>query len=262
MAQRVSIGTAWSEAADFVRREKKLLAPLMLALMVVPATVSQLVQPNNPFAGPGGFQPWMAIAVVALLMGLVGQMAVSGLAMGFRGPLGATIIHALKRLPVVAVSFVSFFLLVGLALIPLIVVLTLAGGGAESGASTLANFLTLLALFGAGPRILLAPAIAMNEQLGPWGLVKRTWRASRGQYWRLLGFFVLFLAASLIMALAVSAVVGSIATLALGPSEPMSVSRLLVALAGGLVQGIAGTLYAAMLGRIVVQLAPGSTSGT
>ena len=262
MAQRVSIGTAWSEAAEFVRREKKLLAPLVLALLVVPATVSQLVQPNNPFVGPGGFQPWMAIAVVALLMGLVGQMAVSRLAMGSSGSLGATIIHALKRLPVVAVAFVLFFLLVGLTLIPLVVVLTLIGGGAASGAAKLANFLTLLGLFGAGPRILLAPAIAMNEQLGPWGLVQRTWRASRGQYWRLLGFFVLFLAASLIMALAASAVVGSIATLALGPSEPMSVSRLLVALAGGLVQGIAGTLYAAMLGRIVVQLAPGSTSGT
>ena len=50
--------------------------------MVVPATVSQLIQPGNPFAGPGGFQPWMVIASLALLAGLVGQMAVSRLAMG------------------------------------------------------------------------------------------------------------------------------------------------------------------------------------
>ena len=125
----------------------------------------------------------------------------------------------------------------------------------------LANFLTLLALFAAAPRILLAPAIAMDESVGPWGLVKAAWRASRGRYWRLLGFFVLFLIATLIVALAVSAVVGSIAALALGPSEPMSVSRLTVALASGLVQGVVATIYAAMIGRIVAQLPERSTSG-
>ena len=110
MTTSVSIGTAWSEAAAFVRREKKLLAPLVLALMVVPATVSQLVQPSNPFAGPDGFRPWMAIAVIALLAGLVGQMAVSCLAMGWTGSLGEAITLALKRLPIAIAAFLLFFL--------------------------------------------------------------------------------------------------------------------------------------------------------
>jgi hypothetical protein len=56
-------------------------------------------------------------------------------------------------------------------------------------------------------------------------------------------------------------VVGSVATLALGPPEPLSVSRLAIALAGGLVQGVVATLYAAMIGRLLLQLPGGSTSG-
>ncbi len=260
MARSISIGTAYSEAASFVRREKKLLAPLVLALMVVPATVSQLVQPSNAFAGSGGAQPWMAIAALALLAGLLGQMALSRLALGWHGSLGETMILALKRLPATLGALLLFFLCISLLLIPVIVVLSLLGGGA-SGAKT-ANLLALVTIFGAVPRILLAPAIAMDRPLGPWALVKATWRATEGQYWRMLGFFLLFLTASLIFAIAASSVVGSIATLAIGPPEAMSVSRLVIALVGGLVQGVITTIYAAMIGRIVAQLPGRSTSGT
>lgn len=260
MTKGVSIGTAWTEAAAFVRREKKLLAPLVLALMVVPATVSQLVQPANPFAGPDGFHPWMAIALIALLAGLVGQMAVSRLAMGWNGSLGEAILLAVKRLPTVIAAFILFFVCLALVLIPIIVVLMLAGGA--GGTAKLANLVTLLTVFGAAPRILLAPALAMDRGLGPWKLVKATWQATRAHYWRLLGFFLLFLAASLIFAMAAASVVGTLATLALGPAEPMSVARLVVALAGGVVQGGVATIYAAMIGRIVTRIVDQSTSGT
>lgn len=260
MTTGVSIGAAWSEAAAFVRREKKLLAPLVLSLMVVPATVSQLLQPNNPLAGPDGFRPWMAVAVIALMAGLVGQMAVSRLAMGWNGSLGETITLALKRLPTTIAALILFFLCLALALIPAIVMLTLIGGAAST--NKLANFLTLLTVFGAAPKILLAPAIAMDRQVGPWGLVKATWRAANDHYWRLLGFFLLFLAASLIFAMAAASVVGTLATLTLGKPEPMSVSRLTIALAGGLIQGVIATVYAAMIGRIVAQLPERSSSGT
>ena len=261
MARRLSIGTAWSEAAAFVRREKKLLAPLVLALMVVPATVSQLVQPSNPLAGQGGLAWWLGVALLALLAGLVGQMVVSRLAMGWSGSLGEAIVLALKRLPIALAAMLIYFLGVSLLLLVAIIVLTLIGGATAAGGK-LANLLSFLALFAAAPRVLLAPAIAMDRMVGPWGLVKAAWGATRGNYWRLLGFFLLFLAATLVFALAASSVVGSIATLALGKPDPMSVSRLTIALASGLVQGVVATIYAAMIGRIVAQLPEGSTSGT
>ncbi|MDQ3074053.1 MAG: hypothetical protein M3Q88_00370 [Pseudomonadota bacterium] len=264
MADGISIGVAWTGAAAFVRREKKLLAPLVLALMVLPVTVSQLVQPTNPFASSGGIKPWMVIAIISLLAGLVGQMAISRLAMGWEASLGAALRLAARRLPTTVAAFILFFLCVGLVVIPLTMVLMIAGGGADraSAGSGAANAMTLLAIFAAVPRIMLSPVIAMNESTGPWGLVKRSWRASRGQYWRLLGFFIMVLIASLILAIAASSVVGSLAALLIGPSNPLTISRLLVALTGGMVQAVIATIYAAMIGRIVAQLARGRpTSG-
>ena len=109
---------------------------------------------------------------------------------------------ALKRLPTTSAALSLYFLCLALVLIPAIVVLTIDRRH-RSGAK-LGNLLTLLVVFGAAPRILLAPALAMDERLGPWALLKATWRATHGQHRRLLGFFLIFLAASLILVMAVS----------------------------------------------------------
>ena len=255
MISNISIGAAYGEAAAFARREKRLVAPLVLAFMVLPMTVSQLVQPVDPFAGSGG-GGWIPVALVALLLQLLGQMVVSRLAMGWSGSVGEALRLAARRLPTAVGALLLYFAGLTLLMVPLITILLLAGGGGApgAGATRFINSLTLLALLVVVPRVMLVPPFAMAEAIGPVALVKRTWRAAQGQFWRLLGFFFLFLIASLILALAVSAVIGTLATLALGPAEPFSLSRLLIALGGGLVQGIAGTLYAAMVGRIAVQL--------
>jgi hypothetical protein len=160
-------------------------------------------------------------------------------------------------------GFFVFGLCISLALIPLIIVdMMLTGGSKEAGASPFIQTLSILLAFAAVPKVLPMPAMAMEEQGGPWRLLKRSWNATRGHYWRLLGFFLLFLLASQVLVRATTAVVGTFATLLIGAPHPLSVAQLLVALVVGLVQGIAGALYAAMLGRIVVQLGSGSTKGT
>jgi hypothetical protein len=50
--------------------------------------------------------------------------------------------------------------------------------------------------------------------------------------------------------------------LAFGRPEPWSVSLLLIALVGGLIQAAFVTIYSAMLARIAVQLDDAPTSGT
>ncbi len=266
MTNKISIGTAWGEAAAFVRRERRLIAPLVLAAMVLPVSLSQLVQPGSALAAGAGVQPWMAVAALALLVGLGGQMAISRLSMGWGGSLGAVIRLALTRLPTVVAAFFLFFLCLSIVMIPIIVVLTLVTGGAGQaaaggGAGQGVDGVALLLILALVPRILLAPGLAMDEQVGPWALVKRAWAASRGQYWRLAGFFLIFLAGSLLLALTASVLFGSVAVLVLGKAEPMSLSRLVVAVTGGLVQGAVATVYSAMVGRIVVQLARGSIKG-
>ena len=256
---RISIGTAYGEAAAFVRREHRLLAPLVLALLVLPVTLAQLAQPPRPLDGSDASRTWFAIAATAFVIGLVGQMAMAKLAMAPDRSVGGAIGEALRRFPTVLGAFLMFGLCMTLAMIPLVILNLILNGPPGQTASPL-QALPLIVAFAAAPKVLLVPALAMQERIGPWRLLKRSWNETRGQYWRLLGFFLLFLLASQILALAVTAVVGSLATLAIGAPRPWSVSQLLVALAIGLVQGVAATLYATMLGRIALQL-PGSTRG-
>src|SRR4029434_8247687 len=81
VTNRISIGTAYVEAAAFIRREKRLIAPVVLALLVLPVTLAQLVQRSDPSAAGGDSTSWFVIAGLAFLVGLIGQMAIAGLAM-------------------------------------------------------------------------------------------------------------------------------------------------------------------------------------
>jgi hypothetical protein len=85
---------------------------------------------------------------------------------------------------------------------------------------------------------------------------------TRGSFWKLLGFVLLLAIAFAVAGLAISAVVGTLVTLAFGRPEPWSVSLLLIALVGGLIQAAFVTIYSAMLARIAVQLDDAPTSGT
>jgi hypothetical protein len=78
----------------------------------------------------------------------------------------------------------------------------------------------------------------------------------------LLGFFLLFLLGSLVVGWAVNTVAGSAFTVILGPSEPLTVSRLLISLAGGAVQGAIQAIYAVMVARIAAQFPVASISAT
>jgi hypothetical protein len=64
----------------------------------------------------------------------------------------------------------------------------------------------------------------------------------------------------LIVAMVVGIVVGGLITIAFGRPEPWSISLLLIALAGGLVQAGFVMVYTGMLARIYAQLSAGQAS--
>ncbi len=262
MAGKLSIGKAWTEAAEFVRRERRLIAPVVLALIVVPAVIAELIKPSAAV----GMQPeaggWSFVVLFALLIGMIGQLAIMRLAMGWDAPIGGALKLAFRRFWSSLGALMLFGVLFGLAVIPLLIIMVLVSGGSAEVLTGRITLLLLVVMFAAMPRILPVTAVAMATDGGPWRLLKDTFRLTRGNYARLLGFFLLFLVASFALASAVTIAFGSAAALLSGPPEPMSVSRLIVALAGGLVQGVVLTLYAAMTGRIAVQLLDGATSET
>ncbi len=268
MAGNLSIGAAWAEAAAFVRSERRLLAPVVLGLITVPAVIASMVQPQ---VGPG-VRPepgsWMLVALFAVLTMVVGQLAIALLATGWRGSVGTAIARALRRFPTL--------ILAGLAvMIPMFVLLTLVMGlmgvkGAANGQLSQSSaglaivplvLLVATLIYVAIRLILLVPIIANSDQ-GPIASLKQSFRMTRGNFWKLLGFTLLLSVAFLIAAAAVSAVLGSLVTLAFGRPEAWSVSLLAIALVAGLVQAAFITIYTAMLARIAVQLELGPTNGT
>ena len=262
MTGKLSIGMAWTEAATFVRRERRLIAPLVLALIVVPAVIAELIKPSAAI----GMQPeaggWSLVVLVALLIGMIGQLAIMRLAMGWDASIGGALKLAFRRFWSALGALMLFGVLFGLAVIPLLIIIALVSGGDASVLGGRITLLLIVVIFAAMPRILPVTAVAMATDGGPWRLLNDTFRLTRGNYARLLGFFLLFLVASFALAAAVTIAFGSAAALLIGPPEPMSVSRLIVALAGGLVQGVVLSLYAAMTGRIAVQLLDGAPSET
>lgn len=262
MSQKLSIGAAWTEAAAFVRRERRLLAPVVLGLIVVPAVIAELIQPE----APAGMQPepggWMAVAAAALLIAMVGQLAIMRLAMGWDGSVGEALKLALRRIWAVLGAFLLFGAAFVLVATVVVLIAMLASGGAAQGATSRFGAAAMIVALLAMPRILPLTALAMEEPLGPWRLLRRTLELTRGHYWRLLGFFLIFLIASLIIAVAVTVTVGTAVELLVGPSRPMSVSRLIIALVTGLMQGLVLSVYAAMTGKLTLQLLGRSTSGT
>lgn len=262
MAGKVSIGSAWSEAIAFITREARLLAPVVLGLILLPAVVASMVQPQvapGQTPEPGS---WMPIALVMLLVMLVGQLAIVVLVDGWRGSVGEAIGRAARRLPTLLLAGLMVFApLIVLFSIALAIAGVAAGGDGQiaaqsmNGARLLVLLLLIVAMLYVAVRLLTLIAVVASNQEGPFTALKTALRMTRGQFWRLLGFLLLSMIVFLVFLAAAGAVFGSIIALALGPPEPWTVSLLLVALVGGLVQTAFVTIYTAMLARITSQLA-------
>lgn len=259
----LSIGTAWDEAKAALARNRRLVVPVALGLVLIPAVISAMVEPRaapgeQPEAGP-----WMWVMLLMIIVMLVGQMALVLLSNGWQGSVGEAIGRAVRRLPILLLAA----LMVMFPLILLIsVILAIAGAATGGGDGTfsavsltpagwLAILVGLLVVLAIGVRLLPLVVIAVSENLGPIATIRRAVALTRGHFWKLLAFMLLATIAFLIVAAAVGAVFGSIISLLLGRPEAWSVSLLLVALVAGLIQAAFITIYTAMLARITAQLA-------
>lgn len=254
---KISIGQAWVESAAFLRTERRLLVPVALATLVLPAVVLTMVMPTGPGGAPLTMadrpEPgaWMIVGLVTLATMLVGQLAISRLALGWTGSLGDALRHAAKRfLPM----FAANILLVMALMLPFVMILTavqLAAPASTNGAMLILMVPILLVVI----RASLSLPVAAGEPLGPVAILRRAFSLSQGTTLRLLGFAMLFFVTAMIVGGAISAVVGTVVIAALGQPEAWSVSAILMALVGGLLQAIIITLWTVMLTRLYAQMA-------
>jgi len=257
---KLSIGQAWSETVDVVKRDGRLIVPVALAFAVIPATLFALAVPPSP-AGempePGG---WALLYPLLLLVALIGQIAILRLAIGPAASVGEAIRHALRRAPSVIGAALIFAVPATLILVPTALPI-LANPTDPPPVAALLFSVACIALLCVWVRLMLMTAAGTAEAIGPVAIIKRSWALTKGHFWRLMTMALLFGIVAWIVIKAVQWVMGSVLIVALGQPEPWTVSALLIALIAAIVQTIASVLFAVLLARIYVQLAGAPTKG-
>lgn len=257
----LSISKAWDETRATLARDGKLLATVAAAMFLLPQVIVGVIsgQGAEAQAEPGGSQ--LILILLAALVALVGQLAISWMAIGGRVSVGESIRHGLNR----ALPFIGAMLLimVGMVIVFLVIAAVLVAIGAvdvavENPAQRdvvvilLVMFIPLLFV---AVRLLPTVPVAAAERLGPIGILKRSWALTAGNFGRLLAFIILILIAAAIMAMAVGAIGGLIVKVAFGSAGPFTLGALVLALLVGLLQAALILVYVVMLSRIYIQLA-------
>jgi hypothetical protein len=250
----LSISRAWDETKAVLGRDAGLIVAVGLALFVLPQTIAGLVAPAPPrgqMAEPGW---WTVLALLALLVGVVGQLAVVRLALAPPTSVAEAIRLAVRRAP----TFFGALLIYGLPfLVALLAILGMRSSGGN-GALALAVLIFLLILIPVAVRVQLSSAVAVAEAGGPLAILRRSLELTRGHTLRLIGVLLLFFLVFGIALAAYELVIGSLVLLTVGQPEPMSVARLVKLLVSNLGETAILLVFLVLVARIYAQLASGA----
>lgn len=254
---KLTLSRAWDESREVLRHDGRLLATVALALIAFPSTIQSLVTPAAPqgeLPPPG---PWMIVAAVAIIIGIVGQIAIVRLAIGPHTTVGEAIGHGARRMPAYLAAVLIWVFPLAIAIVAFI---STVGEKPSVSGALLFMLIMVVGIFFV-IRLIMMPAVASADRYGPIGILNRSWALTRGNWWRLFAFLVAFVVGALCAIIAVEAVVGSVVTLLFGTPEPMSVGTLIIVLVTQLIIAAISVVYFVMVARIYVQLAGGAGAG-
>lgn len=254
---RLSLGNAWDEAKAVLRRDGRALVAIVLALLVLPGAVAELATPN---VSPGQSAPngwWDLLNILAMLLSLTGQIAITRIALGFEGTVGEAIAVGFRRLP----ALLGALLLWVLPFALIVVAILLATGADLSGeikpqpVAGLALLPVLLVFFYILFRLLLVTPVVTAEPVGPVAALKRSWKLTGGHWGKLfLAVLLIALVATIVIG-ALQFAIGTVILFAAGTPDQWSVSDLLLTLVGQLLGGAFSLVFAAIVASFYRQLA-------
>ena len=253
---KLSLSQAWDEARAILAHDGRLFGAVGLALFVLPGLILNVSMPDTPAGAMPPPGPWLIVALLAVLVSLVGQLATIRLAIGPHLTVGAAIMHGLKRLAPYVLAVLIWIipiLLIGSALVAILKI----QGDRPSVPVALALILLTFVGFFLGVRLMLTSAVASAEGSGPFRILRRSWDLSIGNWWRLFAFLLFFALGALCLLWAVESVFGVLARVMFGDIAPLTIGGLLVAIVTQLVSAIVSVIFFVIIARIYVQRAGG-----
>lgn len=242
----VSIGAAWSEAREFIRREAGLLLPVALLFIAIPialimeAVPAELRQAPMPGTARGQIPgPSLLLILACSLIMVGGTLSCYALAVKPGISLGEALAHGFRRLPVA----VGSALIVGVALgIPMVL---LSAASPQLGA-----LLTLAAAFLLSAKLLLINVVIVDRPCGPVDALRASWAMSRGNLGRLF-LFIIGISIPIMLAQMVAEVLLGLVGLAVGGPE---VGRQMGLIGASAVLGVGQMVMIVMTSRIYRQI--------
>lgn len=256
---RISIGDAWEGASAFLMREWKLLLPVSLAFVGLPALAMALGSPqiDPKTATMADYEALMPWALGTALIGLLGTLATNALVLVPGISVGEALGRAGRRFGVALGTVVLLGLIGMAAMVPLSLFAGLAGKGGVALA-----ILILAGVFGYfGIRMMMTNIVIAAEPVGPWQAITRSWALTSGHFIKLLGFAMLALVAMLAVSLAVS-LAGGVVAILIGKLLAMpQLAEMLIGIVAALLNSIVSMILLVVIVFLYYQLA-GSRSGT
>lgn len=257
----LSITKAWNETTKFFAREFQLVLPIAFLLTALPAAALQWAMPGAEPAATFDFARWLEearpfllfIPVIAIV-GMIGSIAITYLAIRPGASVGEALMVGLRRFFPLFLSGLLVALAMAAVFVPLMLLAAPTPDAAGAGLFLLLTLLYLAAAIALFVRLMLTTAVAAAEPIGPVAIIARSWALTRGWFWKLLGFIILFGIAAVVLLLVVSIFFGIFIALVAGPPVPGSSAAFGVMLLSAAFQALVSTLYVIMAGRLYVQL--------
>lgn len=256
----LSISRAWDEAKAVLAGDGRLIWTVALALLFLPQVLSSTVAPPTNVADQAAPAGSGLVVTAALLVSMIGQLAIARLAVGPATSVGDAIRHGARRFLPALAAFLIFLFGMALILVPLIMALGLSpmllNPASAPPAQLLGRLLILVLLaFLLSVKFLLVTPVASSEPIGPIAILKRSWGLTGGHYARLLGFVLLATVAALVVVLTAQIVGTIFAKLFAQSVSPLSAGALVLALFTAGAQAALSAAFTVMLARIYVQAA-------
>jgi len=257
----LSISKAWEESKARIAADGRLMTIVAAALIVLPGLIVEVISPSSIRTQSTFLES--ILVLISSLLALIGQLSIIRLAIAPSVSVGEAIGHGARRMPIYLLAAILLTIGFILALIPFGVAAYAAGVPfdrsseqvfLQSPVALLLSLLYLALLICIAIRMLMSSPVASEEEAGPVQILRRSWDLTRGHWWRLFGFMIMFILGALILIAAVNWGVTAVAVILFGPVEPMSVSALLIGLFDSVVNGVVTTILAVMLARIYLQL--------
>jgi hypothetical protein len=257
----------WSQALALVRKNFQLLALIAGVFMLLPSVLfyvafpeiltmmSVTADPDAVEAQMMAMMPQLPIAgLAALLLQMIGYMAMIALIGNGRPTVGQSIVRGVKGLPALlgavilfASGYIAVTLVFGLVVGLLAALFGMAGEGAAGLGGILSTVLLAIVFYVMVRFCLTLPAIVL-ERLGPVAALRRSWRMTKPRAGAIFAFFALLFVAYMVISLLLFIVFGALGFVA--GSQPAGGTALVL----GLLSGVVGALTAVLLSAIMVSI--------